>query len=194
MNNKKTLLSIFILVALVQLYIPAQMIWEREDILTTGKEYKFKTAPVDPNDPFRGKYIFLNYKENVFYVKNEMDWQTNQKIYILLTEAKNGYAKIKDVLKEKPTESKDFVTAKINYITRDGRNKLTVKYPFDRFYMDEFKAYEAEQTYIRTEADTSKVTYALLRIKNGEAVLKDVLINNVSIRKIVELKQNGNIK
>lgn len=54
MTNKKTLLSVFILVAIVQLYVPAKMILDREDILDTGKEYKFKTEPIDPNDPFRG--------------------------------------------------------------------------------------------------------------------------------------------
>ena len=42
MNKKKLILLVFILVALVQLYIPIKMILGREDILSTGKEYKFK--------------------------------------------------------------------------------------------------------------------------------------------------------
>ena len=40
MINKKILLSVFILVALVQLFVPAKMILDREDILDKGKEYK----------------------------------------------------------------------------------------------------------------------------------------------------------
>ena len=55
MIKMKILLSVFILVALVQLFVPAKMILDREDILDMGKEYKFKTEPIDPNDPFRGK-------------------------------------------------------------------------------------------------------------------------------------------
>lgn len=51
--NRKILLSVFILVAVMQLYVPGKMIFDNEDILETGIEYKFKTAPIDPSDPFR---------------------------------------------------------------------------------------------------------------------------------------------
>ena len=48
---------IFIVVAIAQLFIPTQMILNQETILKTGKPYRFKTQPVDPSDPFKGKYI-----------------------------------------------------------------------------------------------------------------------------------------
>ncbi|HMB62545.1 MAG TPA: hypothetical protein VKN36_05700, partial [Eudoraea sp.] len=62
-------------------------------------------------------------------------------------------------------------------------------YPFDRFYMEESKANEAELTYRQSQRDTSKITYALVRIKNGEAVLKDVMIDGISIRELVKTKE-----
>ena len=52
--------------------------------------------------------------------------------------------------------------------------------------MEESKAYEAEQIYIENQIDSSKKTYALVSIKNGDAVLKDVLIDGVSIREVVK--------
>ena len=66
MINKKTQIVLFVLVALAQLYVPAKMIWDQEDVLKNGSEYKFKTDPVDPNDPFRGKYITLSFDNNTF--------------------------------------------------------------------------------------------------------------------------------
>ncbi|HUR30287.1 MAG TPA: GDYXXLXY domain-containing protein, partial [Saprospiraceae bacterium] len=51
----------FAIMVLVQLYVPASMIMESEKVLKEGKEFKFKTAPVDPTDPFRGKYVELNF-------------------------------------------------------------------------------------------------------------------------------------
>ena len=65
MNKKILLISAFVLVVLVQLYVPAKMIWGREEVLNTGTEYKFRTAPIDPNDVFRGKYINLNYEARI---------------------------------------------------------------------------------------------------------------------------------
>jgi uncharacterized membrane-anchored protein len=48
MNNRKIVLTAFILLVLAQLYVPARMIFNRELIITKGKEFKFRAAPVDP--------------------------------------------------------------------------------------------------------------------------------------------------
>ncbi|MEM1339670.1 MAG: GDYXXLXY domain-containing protein [Bacteroidota bacterium] len=192
MNRKKIVFTVFLLVALVQLYIPAKMIWEREEVLDSGTAYKFKTAPIDPTDPFRGKYITLSYDENTVEVESEKDWAKGDKIYIHLTVDSNGFAKIKSASKEKPPDRQDHLKVKVNYVSGNGSNTLTIDYPFDRFYMEESKAYDAELTYRKSQRDTSKVTYALVSIKNGEAVLKDVLIDGIPIREIVKTNQEEN--
>lgn len=178
--------------ALVQLYVPAKMIWDREEIIATGIAYKFKTAPIDPNDPFRGKYVSLSYDENSVVVENKEDWKSREDIYVYLTTDADGFAKIKSVSKEKPTAHQDFLKAKVYSVS--GNNKLTIDYPFDRFYMEESKAYDAELAYRKTQIDSSKTTYALVKIKDGEAVLKDVLIDGISIREIVKANRAENKK
>ncbi len=179
------MLIAFILVALMQLYVPASMIWDKEDTLNTGTEYRFKTAPIDPNDPFRGKYITLNYDENTVEIENEEDWIRGDYVYVQLITDNDRFAKIKSVSKEKPTDNQDYLKAKVSFVSGNGSNMLTIDYPFDRFYMEESKAYEAELTYRQTLQDTSKLTFAVVGIKNGDAVLKDVLIDGTSIREIV---------
>ena len=52
MVKKKMLFVLFILVALIQIAVSASMIINREIILKSGKQYKFRTAPVDPYDAF----------------------------------------------------------------------------------------------------------------------------------------------
>jgi uncharacterized membrane-anchored protein len=193
MINKKILLPVFILVALVQLFVPAKMILDREDILDKGKEYKFKTEPIDPNDPFRGKYITLRYEDDMIEIQNEADWIRGEIIYVFLTTDNEGFAKIQSVSKENPTNKQDFLKTKVSYVTGNGANKLTIDYPFDRYYMEESKAYDAELTYRESQLDTSQIAYALVSINDGEAVLKDVLINGVSIREIV-IKERENQK
>jgi len=193
MINKKILLPVFILVALVQLFVPAKMILDREDILDKGKEYKFKTEPIDPNDPFRGKYITLRYEDDMIEIQNEADWIRGEIIYVFLTTDNEGFAKIQSVSKENPTNNQDFLKTKVSYVTGNGANKLTIDYPFDRYYMEESKAYDAELTYRESQLDTSQIAYALVSINDGEAVLKDVLINGVSIREIV-IKERENQK
>lgn len=189
MKFNKILLPAFIVVALAQLYVPAKMIFDREDVLKTGVEYKFKTAPVDPNDPFRGKYITLSFEENTVKVQNEADWTWNETIYLTLSTDDEGFAKIESASKQKPAERTDFLEAKISHVSTNKANELMVEYPFDRFYMEESKAYDAEQTYRESQRDPSQTTYASVFIRNGEAVLKDVLIDGISIREIVKEEQ-----
>lgn len=191
MNKKNIILSAFILVALVQLFVPAKMILDSENVLKEGTEYKFKTAPIDPSDPFRGKYITLNYSENTVDISSEQDWKVGEIIYVFISTDMAGFAKIKSVTKEKPTSHNDFVKATVSFVTDDNSNKLTINYPFDRYYMEESKAYDAELTYTQSLQDANQVAYALVSIKDGEAVLKDVFVDGTSIREIVKKNQEG---
>jgi uncharacterized membrane-anchored protein len=181
MNNKKIILIAFALIALVQMYLPAKMILDRENVIQTGTEYKFRTAPVDPNDPFRGKYITLDYTVNSIKIPKNQNWREREKIYVSLSTDSTGFAKIKSVSKEEPINNKPFVKAEVSYISG---NMLVINYPFDRFYMEESKAYDAELAYRESQRDTVRVTYALVSIKGGDAVLKDVLIGGISIQKL----------
>jgi len=191
MNSKKIILPAFIIIALVQLYVPASMIFNKEKVLETGAVYKFKTEPIDPNDPFRGKYIILNFERNTFQVENTEDWTRGEYIYVYLTQGSDGFARINSITKEKLTDNQDFIKTKVKYIASDSTNTITVEYPFNRFYMEESKAYEAEVVYRQSQVDTTNLTYALVSIKNGDAVLKDVLINETPIREIVKERQTG---
>lgn len=193
MNKKTTVVIVFISVALVQLFIPAKMIFDREDVLSTGKEFKFRTEPIDPNDPFRGKYITLHYSENSIQIQNELEWNNNEIIFVMLTTDKNGYAMIKSVSKSKPIKESDFVRTKIDYIQNADTLRIFVEYPFTRFYMEESKAPMAELVYNETIVDTNNVTYGLVSIKDGDAVLKDVLINETSIKELVK-QRNTNVE
>jgi uncharacterized membrane-anchored protein len=190
MNSKKIILIAFVLVALVQIYVPARIILNRAKILSSGKEFKFKTAPIDPSDPFRGKYINLTFNENTVEIENKENWTNGETVFVLLATDSNGFAKIKSISKVKPIDNQDFLKAKVDFIIYDG-SKLSIEYPFERFYMEESKAYDAEMAYSRSSRDSSQVTYALVNIKNGESVLKDVMINGIPIKEIVKQeKQN----
>lgn len=192
MDNKKFLFIAFILVAIIQLAVPAKMIWDKENVLKSGKEFKFETAPVDPTDPFRGKYIALNYKENTYSSDDSSTWKEGEEIYVILQTNTEGFAVIDHVSKDKPAGDSDFVKAKIQSISGLRSNKITLAYPFDRFYMEESKAYEAEQVYNNTQRSSEEPTYALVNIKNGQAVLKDVVIGGVSIVEKVKESRSEN--
>lgn len=189
MNRKKILVPLFILTVLAQWYVPANMILDREKVLHTGREYKFRAAPIDPSDPFRGKYIVLQFRENRFTVPNQESWRPNEDIYVGLATDAEGFARIHSVSHKAPDEGSDYVKATVSHVVSGPEKSLILAYPFDRLYMEESKAYDAERLYQQSLADTTKITYALVNIRNDKAVLKDVLIDGVSVRELVKAKQ-----
>lgn len=184
MLNGKIYIAILAAVALLQLYVPVNMILGRESILKNGKQYKFKAAPVDPNDPFRGKYIVLQYDARVARVKDKSIWDNEQPLFVVIDTDKDGYAKVDTILKERPFGTKDFIKAKVDYVSYDSL--VYIDYPFNRYYMEEHKAPEAEKLYVQSVRDTSHKTYSLVCIKDGEAVLKDVFIDDKPVNLIIK--------
>jgi len=189
MKNKYLLLLAFVFVAAAQIYIPASMIFDSEDILKTGKTYKFITAPVDPNDPFRGRYITLGFDQNIFKIDGETDFIGGEDIFVVLHENEDGFAEIIDLTHEKPGNKMDFVKAKINSISsHKDTTSIFIDYPFNRFYMEENKASIAEEAFIESQRHPGKTTYALVKIKDGNAVLEDVMIDGQSLKEIIDSK------
>ncbi|MEZ4931972.1 MAG: GDYXXLXY domain-containing protein [Saprospiraceae bacterium] len=193
MDFKKITIIGFILTCLAQLFIPAKMIMDQENVLKTGTEFKFRTRPVDPNDPFRGKYITLDFMDNTFLVNSNDGWDRNENVFIEFTTDSAGFAKIKNVTRAAP-DNPNYLNTNIGYFTTtedENKMELFFDFPFDRYYMEESKAQPAEDVYREASRDTAQITYALVNIKNGGAVLKDVVIDGKSIKDLVE-ENEGN--
>lgn len=186
MKNKKNLLLLFALIVLAQLYVPFQMIFNQEDIIKTGTEFKFQTVPIDPYDAFRGKYITLFFKEREITANNAQKWIHNEAVFATIKTDKDGFAKISSISKTKPTDSSSYLKLKIGFTI--DKNKIALDLPFNRFYMNENIASKAEKIYRDFAIKKNNKTYALVAIKNGEAVIKDVRINEVSIRDLANKK------
>ncbi len=188
MAYKNITLVAFIVTCLAQLFIPAKMIFDQEDVLKTGVEYKFRTRPVDPTDPMRGKYITLDFRDNKFRLEKtdpSVSFQPEERVFIEFNTDQEGFAQIAAVLKSKPAHL-NYLETTIDYLQPEdqGTTEAFIHFPFDRFYMEEFKAKPAEEAYQQANLDTTVVTYALVHIKGGKAVLKDVIIGGDSIRTV----------
>jgi uncharacterized membrane-anchored protein len=197
MKNKSVYIIAFILIVIAQWLVPAQIISEHEDVAANGKVFRFKTAPVDPYDAFRGKYIILSFKEN----KGKITSQTKQLNYgdeIFVTFAdSSGYALVESVSVEEPKNNQVYVKAKVDYIDnnfiffnskkqKNAAQAVHIDYPFERYYMNEIKAPKAETAYNESNRERKDNVYAEVAIKNGVGIVKDVIIDNIPIKDYVD--------
>jgi hypothetical protein len=153
---KKLVLPIFGILILAQWIVPGKAIWEKELILRNGKVYKFLTEPVDPSHPFKGRYITLDFKSDTFKVNYDPGFTYEDQVFLILGTDKEGFAKINGISKVKPPEGNDYLLSSIEYIDLGAGGDDEVK------------------------------TYASVRIWKGDAVMQDVMINDTSIRNIID--------
>lgn len=170
--------GLFVLVALIQLYFPGKMVFDSNKVLWLGTEVKLETAPVDPADPFRGRYVALNFAASQFEEKPGHGWKRNDRVYVLLEKGADGFAKVQSLSASKPASSELFVQARVSYVYNQ---QITLYYPFTKFFMEESKAPEAERIY-REEGKG----YAVIKVYRGEAVLKDVVVKGESLRELAK--------
>jgi len=176
---KKWLIAGLLLVAAVQCAIPAFMIVVQEDILRNGTEYKFRTAPVDPYDVFRGRYVNLN----IEYSRIKQDgrnFRRGEKVYANVEVDPEGFAKIVSVSRSEPTHGEYFM-ARIAY----GWDKeIMLDLPFSRYYLKENHAPQAEKLY--RGSTKNKNAWITIRIKNGQTALNELYIDGKPIREALQ--------
>lgn len=182
MKTKTNLLIAFIAVAIIQLAVPAQMIYKQEHILHAGKEYKFKMAPVDPSDPLRGKFINLRLEGLEIKVPHAGDWNIGEPVYVTLdSNTSDGFVRFDQLTRKKPLSNNDFIKVQINYASD---SLVGLKIPFDRYYLEESTAPQIERIYAEALRDTNKISFVSVRVIDGDAVLSDLFINGKSIREM----------
>lgn len=170
---KRILPAIFIVICLVQWAIPALMMHKREQTLRNGEIFLFKTAPVDPYDAFRGRYVALGFDLNT--ITNSFGYTNdfyNQQIYATLGRDDAGFATITALTEESPETAS--IPVRILY-SHDGM--IRIELPFDRFYMEEDSAPVAELVYRSASRSDATNTFAIVRVYEHFPVLEDLIIN-----------------
>jgi uncharacterized membrane-anchored protein len=188
----------FIFMVVAQWYAPLSMVYDSKKTIEEGVEYRFKTAPVDPSDPFRGKYITLNYNAETYNPAdtNELHFDTGADVFATLMTDSSGFASILQLSAARPDIDIDYIKVNFQYgqagySDRSGDELIEVKpiigvvFPFRRLYVEESKASEAEKYYWSTRNDSTVICYAKVRVLEGNATLVDVMVNDRSLMDIV---------
>ncbi len=182
---KTAILILFALMCLAQWIVPAKMIYDSEHVISEGTLFKFKTQPIDPSDPFRGKYITLYFESNFIELTDVSPWRTGQEIFVTFTTDSAGFA-IPENIFTTPPDAASFLRTKVDFINDyEQQHRLEFKLPFSRFYLEESKASQAEQLYWQTQRDSTQIAYGLVSIGKGPAVLHNVILNEKPIVDII---------
>jgi uncharacterized membrane-anchored protein len=163
---------------------------QREIVLDRGTLYKFRTAPIDPYDPFRGRYVWLNFEgsTSVPYV-GDGDPPHNRYVYATIEVGEDGFAEFSgaDV---RPPASGDYLRAYAMYWQHQDR-LLDLRLPFDRYYMNAAAAPEAERVVREHSTVTNRNAHVTVRVLNGRAVLEQLYVADIPIEEFLRQQDNA---
>jgi uncharacterized membrane-anchored protein len=185
MKTSKLLLGCFALMAAAQLAVPAWMIVSHEQTLRTGELLKFRTAPVDPYDAFRGRYVWLRLERDSLPVPAGAQWTSGQEVFALIETGTNGFSRLSELRATRPSD-RPYLTVRVNWVAGQTAH---LRVPLDRFYMEESLAPAAEKAYREHSRASQRTAYITVRIRDGSAVIEDLWIDGVPIREFVARAQ-----
>jgi uncharacterized membrane-anchored protein len=165
-------LLVFGAVGLAQLAVPASLIWKREQTLRHGSVWKFRTAPVDPVDAFRGRYVALQFDAETQEISPPPNASSGQPVFVTVRQNAEGFAEIDQVLAG-PPGGDDFIEAKLT-----GK---TVSLPFDKYWVSEHDAPAAEVAYFAQSRRDKRNAFATVRVFRGDAALEQLYLDGLPL-------------
>jgi uncharacterized membrane-anchored protein len=169
---KTVRIAIFVVVALAQLSVPALMAWGRMQTLSRGRVWKFKTAPIDPEDVVRGRYIALRFAAEDFTQPEK--FESTGSVYAVLKETPDGFAEI-DHTSATPISGDNVIKVEPGG-NWDGRQHIVI--PFTQFWITEKSAPEADKAYRENSRRGKENAYVTVRVRSGDAALEQLYIDN----------------
>lgn len=169
------------LAIVAQLALPLRYIWRGEQALAQGTPYRLATAPVDPYDPFRGRYVALNFRD----FPRISSSRPGEVWYLPIAAGAEGYAQFGAPSRERPA-SGDYLRLRAQWFQRGW-----VPPPFDRYYLDESLAPQAERAYralsrrrpANGEAAPEPIRAELaIRVRDGYAVPEMLYLDGLPVR------------
>jgi len=192
MSNKAKF-YVYIILSLVLGSIIIQPIIQHSITLQSGELFLFPTAPVDPYDPFRGKYVQLSFQQTTAPLDiSEPTIRKQKTVYGILSKKSDGTAEIRSIVYSRPKD-KPYLSIpleKYQMYYHDSSRVVDYSFPFDRFYMNEKLAPIAEQIYRENQRDSSRALLAV-RIKDGHGTIEDLLIDGQPIFKLSKERLEG---
>ena len=196
--------AFLVVLSAAQLTAAAWSIVRYETVLATGNVYKVKTVPVDPADPFRGRYVAI---QPVLTLPNPLSpdvvdlldqlgkFRPNtarRTAYAVLGTDAEGFARVVEVVPAPPPggDYLEFRQVRLRAIepAEQGRQPEIVRdivLPLDRYYMAEAAAPAAEQRYRETaRRDDDIETWITVRVRNGIGVIEGLFIDGVRIEEV----------
>lgn len=177
---------LFALLCAAQVAVPASLVVRHEQTRANGTAWRFQVAPVDPGDPFRGRYVRLSYEVErapLPVAEGSAGYLAHgRRVYAELERDAQGFARLGPVHERRPA-GVEYVDVFVQSMEAPdeaapgGPARVQVRLPFDRYYLPEAQAPEVERQYAEASRRAQDRTWAEVRVRDGHAALVALVLD-----------------
>ena len=173
------------------LFHPVRTILRFSFPASKGVAVRFRVTAYDPYDPMRGRYVRLNLTEasriRLPEKKRTLNFRYGQPVFAVLDISRPAIIDLVAERKDVP-RGKFFLPVQYQWFNQDWDPKKKkqlktgihmVKLPFERFYLNERKAPEAEKL---LQKRNTKAELIVIVYPDGVYQVQDLMINGKSVR------------
>lgn len=202
MKLKIVLIAAFAIVATAQLLVPLMMISHQAAIALTGKEFIFKIKHNSRGASIRGNYIWLQFEADKFKIEDKKDWENSQSVFVTFDKDSLGFAQVKNVTKEMPLGSKDWVKAKAFLNIRDSTSNkrarargfinnidysyLQLTYPFSNYIVEDLSMKDLQRNITKKMNDTLCDITISVKIRENQFLVGDLKLDSLNFKDFVK--------
>lgn len=169
-------LVLFALTVLAQWAVPLVAVRQHERVLAEGELIRLKCTAPDPYDPLRGRYLAVRPEIREAPVeKTANSWRG--RAYAVLDVGPEGLATVTRIERERPASGR-FLRVRVRWASNGSAH---FEWPFDRYYLNEKLAPEADRWLAESLRSTQGV-FAEVRVLDGRGVLADLTLDGKSFR------------
>lgn len=173
---------IFGVAALAQWAGPLSRIYTYEQTLTQGTLIKLKCTAPDPYDPLRGRFLAIRPEQQQIPIPETLRLQEGTTFYASFSTGDDGLTTLSGVSLS-PPENGESIRLRTRYYAYG--NNVNIDWPFERFYINEKLAPEAD-AWLAENIRSAEGVIAEVRVLNGTAVLADLSLDGKSFREILK--------
>jgi hypothetical protein len=173
-------LAVFVVAVVAQWLLPLAGVWRHDRVIARGTLVRIECAAPDPYDPLRGRYLAVRPTQGRVPKPDGMADRGVSPVWATLVAGDDGLSRIESVSLEPvsgPTVIR-LVATRPPWSPPPERDTVVVEWPFDRLYLNERLAPEADKLV------AGKRTVAEFRLLDSQAVLTDILIEGVPVREL----------
>jgi len=176
--------AVFAMAAVAQWVLPLLGVWQHEQVVARGVLVRIRCAAPDPYDPLRGRYLAVRPEETRLPKPAGMPAKSRVPVWATLVANNDGLSRI-DSLSLEPVAGPTVIRLIATWpLQAPEGDTVSVEWPFDRFYLNERFAPDADAL-VAERFRGGERPVAELRLLDGRAALTDVLLGGESIREAV---------